>query len=916
MTVPALERPLGTAAPSRRPAPRGGWPLTAAQAGMWHAQALDPDSPALNTAEYLDIHGAIDPRLFAEALHRTVGEADALRVRITDTPAGPRQLPLDIPAPGHGFPLHTADLRERADAQAAALAWMRADCATPFAPAAGPLFAHALFRVGDHRWLWYHRAHHAVLDGYGHSLIARRVAETYTALAAGADPGPSPFGRLAALVEEDTAYRASAGYERDRDHWLGHLADRPRVPTLAGRTAPPSRTSLRHSAHLDPTASARLRELAASVRATWPDVLLAAQALYLARATRGEDVVLGLPMMGRMGSVALRVPGMVMNVLPLRFTVAPDATFAELTRQADLGIRAARRHQRYRDADLRRDAAAGNRAPTGPLVGPLVNVMPFDYGLTFAGAPSEAHNVCAGPVEDLNINIYDRADGSGLRIDYDANPALYDDAEIAAHQRRFLDLLTRIAGSDPHRPLSTMGLATGEERERVLGEFNDTAVALPPTTLIGPVEARAARTPGALALIADGRRLTYAELNSRANRLARHLIGLGLRPGARAAVALPRSTELVVALLAVLKTGAAYVPLDPRDPHARLAPLPGAPAPVCVLTDTAGRAALPGDAPTAVALDDPALTAELAGQLPTDPGRALTPAHPAYVLHTTGPTGGPQDVVVPHRAADNRLRWMQDQYRLSPGDRVLQRTGTGADAPVWEFLWPLRAGATLVLAGPDAHHDPAALARTIREHDVTTAHFAPSALARFLARAEAAHCTGLRRVLCGGEALPRETVNLLHRVLPGARLHHLYGPAEAAAGIAHHRCEPAESTAPVPLGRPVWNTRLYILDTAGQPCPPGVTGELYVAGDRLADGHAEGFVTDPFGPAGALMYRTGDLARWREDGDAEYAGRAPAGEGRPGDRTAVAPVTPASADAAAEAGPTAPGHPGERDRCA
>ncbi len=906
MTVPALERPVDGTAPARRHAPRGGLPLTAAQAGMWRAQALDPGSPALNTAEYLDIHGDVDPPLFAEALHRTVGEADALRVRITDTPAGPRQLPLDIPAPGHGFPLHTADLRERRDAQAAALAWMRADSATPFDPAAGPLFAHALFRVGDHRWLWYHRAHHAVLDGYGHSLIARRVAETYTALVAGRDPGPSPFGRLSALVDEDTAYRASATYDRDREHWLGHLAEGPRVPTLAGRTAPPSRTSLRHTAHLDPAASARLRELAASVRATWPDVLLAAQALYLARATRIEDVVLGLPMMGRMGSVALRVPGMVMNVLPLRFTVTPDATFAELARQADLGIRAARRHQRYRDADLRRDAAAADAVLAGPLVGPLVNVMPFDYGLTFAGAPSEAHNVCAGPVEDMDVNIYDRADGSGLRIDYDANPALYGDAEVAAHQRRFLDLLTRIADGDPHRPLSALGLATGEERERVLGEFNDTAVALPPTTLIGPVEARAARTPGALALVADGQRLTYAELNSRANRLARHLIGLGLRPGSRAAVALPRSAELVVALLAVLKAGAAYVPVDPGHPKDGLAFLAGDAAPVCVLTDTAGRAALPDTASPAVALDDPALTAELADHLPTDPGRALTPQHPAYVL-----PAAPRDVVVPHSAVDNRLRWMQDRFRLEPGDRVLQRTGAGADASVWEFLWPLREGATLVLAGPDA------LARTIREHGVTTAHFAPSALAGFLAEAESesgaevAHCAGLSRVLCGGEVLPRETVNLFHHVLPGVRLHHLYGPAEAAAVASHHRFEPAEPGAPVPLGQPVWNTRLYILDVAGQPCPPGVTGELYVAGDRPADtGRGEGFVADPFGPPGGLMYRTGDLARWREDGAAEYAGRAD------GDRTVVAPVTPASADAAAEAGPTEPARAGERDRCA
>ncbi|MFI9306090.1 amino acid adenylation domain-containing protein [Streptomyces triculaminicus] len=943
MTVSVLGRPVGGTTPTRSPGPRG-LPLTGAQSGMWYAQSLDPGSPALNTAEYLDIHGDLDPVRFAEALHRTVGEADALRVRLVGTPDGPRQLPVPVEALGHGFPLHTADLRDQGDAEAAvaaALAWMRADLAVPFDLASGPLFAHALLRVGDRRWLWYHRVHHAVLDGYGHALVARRVADVYTALAAGDDVGPSPFGRLAALVEEDAAYRDSATYERDRDHWRRHMADRPAVPTLSGRAALPSRTTVRHTAHLGPEAAARLRELAASVRATWPDVLFAAQALYLSRATGRQDVVLGLPMMGRMGSVALRVPGMVMNVLPLRLTVTPDATFAELTRQADLGIRTARRHQRYRYADLRRDL--GLLGEGTALVGPLVNVMPFDYGLTFAGAPCEAHNLSGGPVDDLTVGIYDRADGSGLRIDYDANPASYEDGEVAAHQRRFLDLLTRIAGSDPHRPLSELGLATAEERERELTEFNDTAATLPPTTLIGPVEARAARTPHATALVADGRSWTYAELNTRANRLARHLIGLGVRPGVLAAVALPRSADLVVALLAVLKAGGAYVPLDVEHPPARLALVLEDTAPACVVTDTVTRAAtLPDTGVPAVLLDDPALAAELDRHLPTDPGRALTPHHPAYVIHTSGSTGRPKGVVVPHSAIDNRLRWMQGEYGLTAGDRVLHKTPTGFDVSVWELFWPLREGATLVLAGPGEHRDPAALARTIREHDVTTAHFVPSALAPFLDEADGGPLP-LRRVFASGETLPRALADRFHATLPGTVLYNLYGPTEAAVDVSHHRCEPGES-GPVPIGRPVWNTRLYVLDAALQPCPPGVTGELYIAGAQLATGYlgrpdltAARFVRDPFGAPGARMYRTGDLARRREDGALEHAGRADrqiklrgqrvepgeieaaltrdarvaaacvtVREDRPGDRRLVAHVTPASADAAAEAGPLDP----------
>ncbi|CAM5354015.1 amino acid adenylation domain-containing protein [Streptomyces abikoensis] len=935
-------RPLpGSSGAGRSPAPEG-LPLTAAQSGMWFAQALDPGSPALGTAEYLEIHGDIDPARFAEALHRTVGEADALRVAIAGTPDGPRQFPIAVEAPGHGFPLHTADLRAERDPDAAALARMRADLAEPFDLARGPLFSHALLRTGDARWLWYQRVHHAVLDGYGYSLVARRVAELYTALATGEDPAPSPFGRLADLVAEDAAYRGSATRTRDRAHWLTAFADRPEAPTLASTARPalPSRSHLRATAHLDPGATARLRRLAASVRATWTDVLFAAQALYVARATRSEEVVLGLPMMGRMGSVALRVPGMVMNVLPLRLTVTPGTTFAELVHQTVLGIRSARRHQRYRYEDIRREL--GLLGEGRPLTGPLVNVMPFDYGLTFAGARSDAHNLAPGPVDDLTIGIYDRADGSGLRIDYDANPARYRQDELAAHQARFLDLLTRLAERDPHLPTGGLSLATAAEREQVLTEFNDTAAELPPTTLIGPVEARAARTPHATALVHGAETLTYAELNARANKLARHLAGLGVRPGTVAAVALPRSTELVVALLAVLKAGGAYLPLDIADPAARLRDMLRTAAPVCVVTDRAGSAALPAGAPPAVALDDPAVREALAAHLPTDPGRALTPQHPAYVLHTSGSTGAPKGVVVPHSAIDNRLRWMQGRYPLAPGDRVLHKTPAGFDVSVWELFWPLREGATLVVAGPEAHRDPAELVRTIREHGVTVTHFVPSVLQLFLAEPGAAGCTGLRHVFSSGEVLPRGTADAFHRLLPGTPLHNLYGPTEAAVDVTHHTCRPGD-TGPVPIGRPVWNTRLYILDAAGHPCPPGVPGELHLAGAQLADGYlgrpdltAERFVDDPFAGPGARMYRTGDLARWRADGEAEYLGRtdrqvklhgrrveldgieavlladprvraacAVVREDRPGDRRLVAYVTPASADAAAEAGPDA-----------
>ncbi|HTD29803.1 MAG TPA: amino acid adenylation domain-containing protein, partial [Xanthomonadaceae bacterium] len=387
----------------------------------------------------------------------------------------------------------------------------------------------------------------------------------------------------------------------------------------------------------------------------------------------------------------------------------------------------------------------------------------------------------------------------------------------------------------------------------------------------------------ATALVFEGDSLTYAQLNARANRLAHHLIAMGIGPEQIVAVALPRSIDLVVALLAVLKSGAAYLPLDLDYPADRLAFMIEDARPMCLLS-TASAAHLT-NATSVLFLDDAYAISATASQPSTNPTdtqrlRALNPQQSAYVIYTSGSTGKPKGVVNSHAGIVNRLQWMQARYVLEGTDCVLQKTPSSFDVSVWEFFWPLLEGATLLLAKPDGHKDPAYLANLISIHSVTTLHFVPSMLQAFLQVPSSSQCTSIRRIICSGEALSRELQAQLHRTLP-CELHNLYGPTEAAIDVTAWECHADDPGMSVPIGQPIWNTQVYVLDAALQPSPVGVAGELYLAGRGLARGYlnrrgltAERFTANPFGTSGSRMYRTGDLARWSADGDLEYLGRA------------------------------------------
>ncbi|MFD8161400.1 condensation domain-containing protein, partial [Streptomyces malaysiensis] len=593
-------------------------PLTAAQSGIWLAQRLQPANPLFNIAEYIDIHGEIDPALFENALRRTVAEADTLRIRLLEEDGRAAQRVEE-----HiDWTLPFIDVSHEDDPRAVAESHMRAEMRRPVDPTTGPLFAFALFKAADDRYLWYQRYHHIVMDGLGLSLIGRRVAELYTALAAGLPCPEAPFGSLAELLDDEAAYRDSDRFTRDRAYWTARFAERPAATSLADRTpALPERLE-RRTAFLDEPTLAGLRATAREAEVSWPAVLVAAFGVYLHRMTGNRQVVLGLPAMARSTGRARTIPGMMSNVLPFRLDLHPGTTVAQAVRLASKELHSALKHQRYRAEDLRRDLELSGDEHR--LVGPHINIVMVDYDLTFGGHRGTVHNLGGGPVDDLSLVVDGRAatergrPGSGesasggLRIDLDGNPELYGPERLADHQRRLLDLLGHFAHAAPDTPIGRIDLLAPEERERVLGEWNATARKVPDSSLPELFQAQAARTPQAPAVVFEGRTLTYAELNGRANRLAHLLIGHGAGPESLVALSVPRSDEMIVALLAILKAGAAYLPVDPGYPAERIAYMLGDAEPALVLTatgDTAG-----GDGPTSLRLDAPETAERLAGQ--------------------------------------------------------------------------------------------------------------------------------------------------------------------------------------------------------------------------------------------------------------------------------------------------------------
>ncbi|HVT06084.1 MAG TPA: amino acid adenylation domain-containing protein, partial [Polyangia bacterium] len=750
--------------------------------------------------------------------------------------------------------------------------------------------------TGD-RWLLLILAHHMVLDHTTMELLVEEVDLIEAGRAAELPPA-IPFRTFVA--------RARLGVGRDAhdeffDRLLGDI-DEPTAPFGLldvqgdGTAVTEARTML------DPQLARQLREQARALGVSAATLVHLAWALVVGRCASRSAVVFGTVMFGRLqgGTGVDRVPGMFINTLPVRIDVGSQGV-AAAARQTQALLTDLIRHEH---APLSLAQRASRVAAPTPLFSALLNyrhsatpdtakappVPPDEPPAPADGPAAGTGRVLLWNEERTNYPVTLSVDDLGEDFLFTAIVS----APVSAQRlceliETALARLSEALAVAPERPLSEIDVLASAERQRIVSEWNDTAADYPADACIHQLfEAQAARTPDAVALESEGAQVTYAELDARAEHVARRLRGLGVGPDARVAVCAQRSVEMIVALLAAMKAGGAYVPLDPTYPTRRLAEMLADSGPVAALTHGPARAALeaalaelPAGVPV-IDLDQQSPDGVELHQRRNEPQTRATARDLAYVIYTSGSTGTPKGAMNEHRAVVNRLVWLQRHWQLGGGDVFLQKTPFTFDVSVGEIFCPLISGSRLVIARPDGHKDPAYLAEVIEARGVNVVHFVPSMLQLFLEHEGVEkRCRGLRRVMCSGEALPAAVVRRFHERLSGVELLNLYGPTEAAVEVLTWPCAPEDAAGPIPIGRPIANARVYVLDQALRPAPVGVAGELYIGGVPVGRGYlqrpeltAERFVADPFASeAGARLYKTGDVARWRADGAVEYLGR-------------------------------------------
>src|SRR2546421_11879584 len=900
----------GEATDGHSPTATGWTSLSHGQRALWFLYRLAPESPAYNLLYAAHIRSALDIPALQRSVQALLQRHPILTATYTMRDGAPVQrfhvdqkLHVEvIDASSWSWEQLHQQLLEEGD--------------RPFDLELGPILRIKLFLRTPQDYILSLTVHHIAVDFWSLDMLIDELCLLYAAERVGVQaPLPAHVPQYTDFVRWQAEMLAGPEGERHWAYWQDELGgELPMLTLPIDRPRPPVQTyrGASHPFELGEELSKQLKALAKTEKTTLYTILLAAFQVLLYRYTDQDDILIGTTTLGRSRAELEKIMGYLANPVVLRANLSDNPTFKELLGRVRHTVIGALEHQDYpfpllverlqpkRDASysplfqtlfvLERPrepwepARFGQGESAARLAQERLRLEPFVYGQQ--GAPF-----------DLTLRIVDL--NGLLSADLRYNVDLFDPTTMARMEQHFLTLLKGIV-ADPGQQLSDLPLLTAAEQPQLLVEWNNTKSEYPEHACIHQlIELQVQRTPEALALVFENENLTYRELNRRANSLAHALQASGVGPEVLVGVCIERSIELVVALLAILKAGGAYVPLDPTYPQERLAyMIQDAQMPV-LLTQRRWRDLLPAAGMQLICLDS---DWQASGQ-EENPVSSVQPGNMAYMIYTSGSTGRPKGVINIHRGLCNRLHWMQQAYHLTPADRVLQKTPFSFDVSVWEFFWPLLTGACLVVARPGGHQDPAYLASLIAQQQISTLHFVPSMLQMFLMEPELEErCKSLKRVICSGEALSFELQERFFSRLD-AGLHNLYGPTEASIDVTYWQCQRESHDWTVPIGRPIANTQIYILDRSSHPVPIGVPGELYIGGVGVARGYynrpeltAEKFVRNPFcsaqiqaGNEAAAsasgqpackekettdrLFRTADLVRFRPDGAIEFLGR-------------------------------------------
>ena len=853
-------------------------PLSFAQQRLWVLDRLHPNC-AQNITTGIRLTGSLDIDALEKALSEVASRHEILRSAFRMEGGEPKQLLL----PRAGIPLKVVDLsgNPRSEGEINAARSAAEESENPFDLDRGALVRALLLQLGSAESVLLITAHRIVCDRRSAEILLDELAVAYNAVIRGESllPSQPPQYRDFGAGQRDALDKELARQLGHRKKVLSGAAANVDLPTDRPRPSIQTFRGASREMVIEQRTVERLEELSKSQNVTLYVSLLAAFTVLLSRYSRQDDIVIGTSASGRDLPGLRTLIGPVENTLVIRADTSGDPSFLELLRRVSESAGETFAHQNVpfellvEELHVERDMSRN----------PLFQIM-FDLEEDLEKNDQRMYRLTARPFrvqtgwERLDLSVRLLAKSDRLEVTFSYNTDLFDSPTIVRMLGHFRVLLESVA-DNPEQKISVLPLLTEAERQQLLVQWNNTSVDYPRNIPLHQfIEEQVERTPAATALIYESRQLTYRELNSRANQLAHRLRKLGVGPDVLVAVCAERSVEMVLALLGILKAGGAYVPLDPEYPRERLQTMrQDANSPV-LLTQEHLLDRIPNGAKHVICLDRDwgSIQEESSNNLST----ALSGRNLAYAIYTSGSTGKPKGVPNVHEGIVNRLLWMQDTYKLTTEDRVLQKTPFSFDVSVWEFFWPLLAGATLVVARPEGHRDPNYLVSLTAEKGITTLHFVPSMLNIFLEAPDLQRCRTLRQVFASGEAL---TFELQQRFFErfGAELHNLYGPTEAAVDVTYWHCRRDGDQTIVPIGRPIANTQTYILDSNLQPLPIGVAGELHIGGIGLARGYlnrpeltAEKFIPDPFANnPGARLYKTGDLARFLPDGNIEYLGR-------------------------------------------